>query len=117
MEGYPKRKRGDPTWSAARDDAYAQKERPGGEPYQLSPSGDSATPLGDYKLALNKILLPTFHHRKVTPAGQAYSLCLCTRPRRQAPTNPPLIRTTNPSCCFPIKPTVYTILAQYLPKM
>ena len=28
---------------------------------------DSATPLGDYKLALNKILLPTFHHRKVTP--------------------------------------------------
>ena len=23
--------------------------------------------LGDYKLALNKILLPTFHHRKVTP--------------------------------------------------
>ena len=44
MEGYPKRKRGDPTWSAARDDAYAQKERPGGEPYRLSPSGDSATP-------------------------------------------------------------------------
>ena len=33
----------------------------------LSPSGDSATPLGNYKLALNKILLPTFHHRKVTP--------------------------------------------------
>ena len=44
MEGYPKRKRGDPTWSAARDDAYAQKERPGGEPYRLSPSGDSALP-------------------------------------------------------------------------
>ena len=35
MEGYPKRKRGDPTWSKARDDAYAQKERPGGEPYRL----------------------------------------------------------------------------------
>ena len=44
LEGYPKRKRGDPTWSAARDDAYAQKERPGGEPYRLSPSGDSALP-------------------------------------------------------------------------
>ena len=29
--GYPKRKRGDPTWSAARDDAYAQKERLRGE--------------------------------------------------------------------------------------
>ena len=35
LEGYPKRKLGDPTWSAARDDAYAQKERPGGEPYRL----------------------------------------------------------------------------------
>ena len=44
LEGYPKRKRGDPTWSAARDDAYAQKERLGGEPYRLSPSGDFATP-------------------------------------------------------------------------
>ena len=51
LEGYPKRKRGDPTWSAARDDAYAQKERPGGEPYKPSPSGDSATPLGDHKLS------------------------------------------------------------------
>ena len=50
LEGYPKRKRGDPTWSAARDDAYAQKERLGGEPYRPSPSGDSATPIGDYKL-------------------------------------------------------------------
>ena len=58
LEGYPKRKRGDPTWSAARDDAYAQKERPAGQAYQ---------PPGDCKLALNKILLPTFHHRKVTP--------------------------------------------------
>ena len=44
LEGYPKRKRSDPTWSAARDDAYAQKERLGGEPYRLSPSGDFATP-------------------------------------------------------------------------
>ena len=44
LEGYPKRKRGDPTWSAARDDAYEQKERLGGEPYRPSPSGDSATP-------------------------------------------------------------------------
>ena len=35
MEGYPKRKRGDPTWSATRDDAYAQKERPAGEPHRL----------------------------------------------------------------------------------
>ena len=52
LEGYPKRKRGDPTWSAARDDAYAQKERPGGEPCRPSPFGDSVTPIGDHKLAL-----------------------------------------------------------------
>ena len=50
MEGYPKRKRGDPTWSKARDDAYAQKERPAGEAYRSSPCGDSATPPGDHKL-------------------------------------------------------------------
>ena len=30
---------------------YAQKERPGGEPYRPSPCGDSAPPLGDHKLA------------------------------------------------------------------
>ena len=30
---------------------YAQKERPGGEPYRLSPCGDSTPPLGDHKLA------------------------------------------------------------------
>ena len=30
---------------------YAQKERPGDEPYRLSPCGDSAPPLGDHKLA------------------------------------------------------------------
>ena len=35
MEGYPKRKRGDPTWSAARDDAHEYKECLGGEPYRL----------------------------------------------------------------------------------
>ena len=51
MEGYPKRKLGDPTWSAAHDDAYAQKERPGGEPYRPSPFGDFVTPLGDYNLS------------------------------------------------------------------
>ena len=33
LEGCPMRKRGDPTWSAARDDAQGQKKRPGGEPY------------------------------------------------------------------------------------
>ena len=66
MEGYPKRKRGDPTWSAARDDAYEQKERLGGEPYRPSPSGDSAPPLGDYNLDL-KILLLLFFTEKERP--------------------------------------------------
>ena len=79
----------------------------------------SATPLGDYKLALNKILLPTFHHRKVTPPPGRRTVYAFAQghTRRHAPTNPPLIRTTNPSFCFPIKPTIYTILAHYLPKM
>ena len=36
---------------------YAQKERLGGEPYWLSPSGDFATPIGDYNLGLNFLLL------------------------------------------------------------
>ena len=67
LEGCLSHRDSDPTWSKARDDAYAQKERPGGEPYRPSPFGDFVTPLGDYKLALNKILLPTFHHRKVPP--------------------------------------------------
>lgn len=38
------RKRGDPTWSVARDDAQEQKKRPGGEPYKLSPCGDLSPP-------------------------------------------------------------------------
>ena len=73
---------------------YAQKERLGGEPYRLSPSGDSAMPKATTNLAsaasgtyqalykaprrrqattyLAKILLFIFPHRKVTPAGQVY---------------------------------------------
>ena len=51
LEGCLSHRDSNPIWSAARDDAYAQKERPGGEPYRLSPCGDSATPLGDHKLA------------------------------------------------------------------
>ena len=35
LEGCPMRKRGDPTWSVARDDAQEQKKRHGGEPYRL----------------------------------------------------------------------------------
>ena len=59
MEGYPKRKLGDPTWSATRDDAYAQKERLGGEPYRLSPSGDSATPKATPNSPQNIIINPS----------------------------------------------------------
>ena len=36
-------------------------------------------------------------------------------PRRQAPTNSPSIRTTNPSYTSPIKPIIYPILTQYFP--
>ena len=74
MEGYPKRKLGDPTWSAARDDAYAQKERPGGEPYRLSPSGDSAPP----KATANP-----------APAASGANYAFAKGFRRQAPTNYP----------------------------
>ena len=74
MEGYPKRKRGDPTWSAARDDAYAQKERLGGEPYRLSPSGDSALP----KVTANP-----------APAASGANYAFAKGFRRQAPKNYP----------------------------
>ena len=47
---------------------YAQKERPGGEPYRPSPFGDSAPPLGDYNLDL-KILLLLFFTEKERPRG------------------------------------------------
>ena len=50
MEGCLSHRDSNPIWSKARDDAYAQKECPRGEPYRPSPSGDSATPIGDYKL-------------------------------------------------------------------
>ena len=96
-----------------------QKEGPAGEAYRPSPPGDSAAPLGDYKLALNKNSFAYFSSQKSNPPpGRRTSRHpLVTPRRRQAPTNPPLIRTANPSFCFPIKPTIYTILAQYLPKM
>ena len=79
LEGYPKRKRGDPTWSAARDDAYAQKERPAGEAYRPSPSGDFAPPLGDYNLDL-KILLLLFFTEKERPRWVGVLPKPCTRP-------------------------------------
>ena len=49
LEGCLSHRDSDPTWSKARDDAYAQKERPAGEAYRSSPCGDSATPPGDHK--------------------------------------------------------------------
>ena len=80
---------------------YAQKERPGGEPYRPSPFGDSATPIGDYKLS---------------PAGQACSQSLAQgHTPRQAITNPPQNIIINPSFSSPIKPTIYAILAQQSP--
>jgi len=56
---------------------YAQKERPGGEPYRLCTLQNQCRDAeGDYNLALNKYLLLTFHHRKV-----AYALpTSCTHP-------------------------------------
>ena len=90
LEGYPKRKRGDPIWSAARDDAYAQKERPAGEAYRPSPCGDFAPPLGDYNLDL-KILLLLFFTEKERPRWVGVLPKPCTRPlppARRPPTRP-----------------------------
>ena len=64
MEGCLSHRDSDPTWSKARDDAYAQKERPGGEAYSLSPSGDFAPPLGDYNLDLKILLLLSFTEKE-----------------------------------------------------
>ena len=49
---------------------YAQKERPGGEPYRPSPFGDSATPIGDYKLSPRRVgVLPKPCTRPHPPPG------------------------------------------------
>ena len=64
MEGCLSHRDSDPTWSKARDDAYAQKERPGGEPYRPSPFGDFAPPLGDYNLDLKILLLLSFTEKE-----------------------------------------------------
>ena len=91
---------------------YAQKERPGGEPYRPSPFGDFVTPLGDYNLSppgrrtglapckinapplgdynLNlKILLLLFFTEKERPrrVGVQFMSLQKTPPRRQATTN------------------------------
>ena len=55
LEGCLSHRDSDPTWSKASDDAYAQKERPAGEAYRSSPCGDSATPIGDYKLSPRQV--------------------------------------------------------------
>ena len=47
---------------------YAQKERHGGEPYGPLPLGDSATPLGDYRLVPK--FFADFYPKKSWPAGR-----------------------------------------------
>ena len=51
LEGCLSHRDSDPTWSAARDDAYAQKERLRGERCSLSLAKGPAPPPGDHKLA------------------------------------------------------------------
>ena len=123
LEGYPKRKRGDPTWSAARDDAYAQKERPGGEPYRL---------------CTLHILRDAFRRPQTIPCRVGIQILISKRPRpaaRRLPTwsrissaahssanrspaparrdpSPPQNIIIIPSLTPPIKPTIYAILAQ-----
>ena len=94
MEGYPKRKRGDPTWSAARDDAYAQKERLGGEPYRLSPSGDSAPPKAttDYPRRVGVLTKPCKRREEINAivsAGNPSGSCHSPPPFAQGRLSPP----------------------------
>ena len=140
LEGCLSHRDSDPTWSKARDDAYAQKERPAGEPYRPSPFGDFVTPLGDYNLSppgrrtglapckINapplgdynldlKILLPTFLYRKGTPplGRRAPKALQKAPPRRQATTNPPQNIIINPSKLSPNKSTSYINLTHQSP--
>ena len=58
LEGCLSHRDSDPTWSKARDDAYAQKERPAGEAYRSSPCGDSATPKALTNYPQNELIFP-----------------------------------------------------------
>ena len=69
LEGCLSHRDSDPTWSKARDDAYAQKERPGGEPYRPSPPGDSATPKATTDLLQKSF--NSFYLQKSRPRRQA----------------------------------------------
>ena len=119
---------------------YAQKERPGGEPYRPSPFGDFVTPLGDYNLSppgrrtglapckINapplgdynldlKILLLLFFTEKERPrwVGVLPKPCKRPLPPRQAITNPPQNIIINPSKLSPNKSTSYINLAHQSP--
>ena len=107
---------------------YAQKERPGGEPYRL---------------CTLHILRDAFRRPQTIPCRVGIQILISKRPRpaaRRLPTwsrissaahssanrspaparrdpSPPQNIIIIPSLTSPIKPTIYTILAQYLPKM
>ena len=59
----------------------SQKASPGGEPYRLCTLQNLRPAEGDHKFG-PKILLPTFPHRKVAPAGQARSPILAKGPAK-----------------------------------
>ena len=96
LEGCLSHRDSDPTWSKARDDAYAQKERPAGEPYRPSPSGDFAPPLGDYNLDL-KILLLLFFTEKERPRWVGVLPKPCTRPHPPPGAHKPALNSYNNS--------------------
>ena len=126
LEGYPKRKRGDPTWSAARDDAYAQKERPGGEPYRL---------------CTLHILRDAFRRPQTIPCRVGIQILISKRPRPAARRLPTWSRISsaahssanrspaparrdpsplqniiiNPSCTSPVKSTIYANITHKSP--
>ena len=71
---------------------------------------------GESLVPLCPVLLP-FAGAKGRPPRRAVQIMPLQKapPRRQATTNSPSIRTTNPSYTSPIKPIIYPILTQYFP--
>ena len=103
-------------WSASvrsTDLDFSPQKNPNPYPAQLSVKGVCK---GESLVPLCPVLLP-FAGAKGRPPRRAVLTMPLQKapPRRQATTNSPSIRTTNPSYTSPIKPIIYQILTQYFP--
>ena len=88
MEGCLSHRDSDPTWSKARDDAYAQKERLRGEPYRLClfkrlRDADRR----DETIAIVCAVNPSVSHAADTSPYTGEALGWCDADRRDKPIN------------------------------